>query len=62
MDEEAIMRVGQLLRLCMRDLGQDETREGGGIAGGGARSCMLGQDCGVASYTSTEKKVSFLLN
>lgn len=60
MDEEAIVSVCQLLRLCMGDLGQDQTRERGGIAGRGAGSGMLGQYCGFASYTSTGKEVSFL--
>lgn len=50
MDEVGAMGVGELLRRIMRDFGEDDGGERGGLRAGGCG--VLCQDCGVVSYAS----------
>lgn len=49
MHEKAVVGVGQLLRLVVRDLGQDDGRERGRGGRGRARGGVLGEDGGAVS-------------
>jgi hypothetical protein len=48
--EEAVVGVCELLRCCVRDLGEDDRGEGGCLARGGAGGCVLGEDSSSMGY------------
>lgn len=52
MDEVLAVGVGEFLRGGMRDLGEDERGEGGGLGGGGGG--VLGEDGAVVGDARTE--------